>query len=90
MKEITGKFQEKNQSLPTTIETENGIIQKEPPKGVLRKMCSENMQQIYKKTPMLKCDVNKVAIAGEFNTSFRNIGPNLANKIRQVKISIFI
>ena len=53
-------------------------------------MCSENMQQIYKKTPMLKCDVNKVAIAGEFNTSFRNIGPNLANKIRQVKISIFM
>ena len=26
MKEITGKVQKKNQSLPTTLETENGII----------------------------------------------------------------
>ena len=23
-------------------------------------MCSKNMQQIYKRTPMPKCDVNKV------------------------------
>ena len=47
-KEITGNFQKKNQSLPTTLEMENRIIS------------------------------NKNAIAGEFNTFFTNIGPNLA------------
>ena len=36
--------------------------QKQPPRGVLRKRCSENMQQIYRRTPMPKCDFNKVAI----------------------------
>ena len=29
--------------------------------GVPRKRCSEKMQQIYRKTPMPKCDFNKVA-----------------------------
>ena len=29
--------------------------------SVLRKRCSENMQQIYRRTPMPKCDSNKVA-----------------------------
>ena len=28
---------------------------------VLRKKCSENVQQIYRRTPMPKCDFNKVA-----------------------------
>ena len=32
------------------------------PIGVLRKRCSENKQQIYKKTPMPKSDFNKVAL----------------------------
>ena len=27
--------------------------------GVLKKTCSENMQQIYRRTPMPKCDFNK-------------------------------
>ena len=36
-------------------------LQKQPLKGVLEKRCSENMQQIYRRTPMLKCDFNKVA-----------------------------
>ena len=30
--------------------------------GVLKKRCSENMQQIYRRTPMPKCDFNKVAL----------------------------
>ena len=30
--------------------------------GVLRKRCSENMQQSYKRTPIPKCDFNKVAL----------------------------
>ena len=36
--------------------------QKQPPRGVLKKRCSEIMQQIFKRTPMLKCDFNEVAI----------------------------
>ena len=35
--------------------------QKQPPRGVRRKRCSENMQQNYRRTPMPKCDFNKVA-----------------------------
>ena len=31
-------------------------------KGVPRKRCSENMQQIYRRTPMPKCDFDKVAL----------------------------
>ena len=37
-------------------------IQKQPPKGVLKKSLSENIQQIYMRTPMPKCDNNKVAL----------------------------
>ena len=36
-------------------------IQKQPLRVVPRKTCSENMQQIYSRTPMPKCDFNKVA-----------------------------
>ena len=35
--------------------------QKQPPRGVPRKMCSENMQQNYRRTPMAKCDFNEIA-----------------------------
>ena len=34
--------------------------QKQPSRGVLKKRCFENMQQIYMRTPMPKCDFNKV------------------------------
>ena len=38
------------------------FVQKQPPRGgALKKRCSENMQQIYRRTPILKCDINKVA-----------------------------
>ena len=37
--------------------------QKQPPSGVPRKRCSENMQEMYRRTPMPKCDFNKVAVA---------------------------
>ena len=36
--------------------------QKQSLRGVPRKRCSENMQQIYRRTPMPKCDFNKVAL----------------------------
>ena len=39
----------------------DNIIQKHPSRGLLRKRCSENIQQIYRRTPMPKCDFNKVA-----------------------------
>ena len=37
-------------------------FQKQPPRGVPRKRCSENMQQIYRRTPMPKRNFNKVAL----------------------------
>ena len=42
------------------------MVQKQPPRGVPRKRCSENMQQIYRRTPMPKCDFNKVAKQSDF------------------------
>ena len=33
-------------------------LQKQPSRGVQRKRCSENMQQIYRRTPMAKCNFN--------------------------------
>ena len=30
------------------------LFQKQPSRGVLKKRCSENMQQIYRRTPMRK------------------------------------
>ena len=37
-------------------------LQKQPPRGVLKKRHSENMQQIYRRTSMPKWDFNKVAL----------------------------
>ena len=34
---------------------------KQPFRGALRKRYSENMQQIYRRAPMPKCDFNKTA-----------------------------
>ena len=39
----------------------NEYIRKQLSSGVLRKRCSENMQQTYWRTPMPKCNFNKVA-----------------------------
>ena len=36
-------------------------LQKQPPRGVPRKRCYENMQEIYSRTHMPKCEFNKVA-----------------------------
>ena len=35
-------------------------IQKQPFGGILKKRCSENMQQIYRRRPMQKCKFNNV------------------------------
>ena len=37
------------------------FVQKQPSRGAVKKRCFENMQQIYRITPMPKCDFNKVA-----------------------------
>ena len=37
-------------------------VQEEPSRGVLIERCSENMQQIYRRALMSKCDFNKVAL----------------------------
>ena len=36
---------------------EKSLDQNQPSIGVLRKRCSENIHQIYRRTPMSKCDV---------------------------------
>ena len=36
-------------------------FQKQPSRGVLRRKCCENVQQIYRRTLIPKCDFNKVA-----------------------------
>ena len=38
------------------------IVRKHPSRGVLIKSCSDNMQQIYKRTSMPRFDFNKVAL----------------------------
>ena len=38
--------------------------QNQPSRGVLKKRCSEDMQQIYRRTPVPKCNFNKVAKQG--------------------------
>ena len=40
----------------------SSLQQKQPSKSVLRKRCSENIRQIYRRTPMPKFDFNKVAL----------------------------
>ena len=47
--------------LKTLSENTYFYIEKQPSRGVLSKRCSENTLQIYRKTPMPKCDFNKVA-----------------------------
>ena len=38
-------------------------VEKQPSSGILRKRCSENMQQIYRRTSMPKYDFDKVVKA---------------------------
>ena len=50
---------------------DTNTIQKQPSRGVLAKRCSENMQQIYRRTPMLNCDgCSPVNLLHIFRTAF--------------------
>ena len=59
-------------------------FQKQPPRGVLSKRCSETMQQICRRASMPKCDFNKVAmrlywnqtLAGVLSSKFVAFFPN--------------
>ena len=42
-------------------------FQKQPLICVLRKRCSKNIQQVYMRTPMSKCDFNNVALQRYWN-----------------------
>ena len=53
LKECTEKIMQLAKVVSCTYE-----IQKQPLKGVPRKRCSENMQQIYRRAPMPKCGFN--------------------------------
>ena len=44
--------------------------QKLSSRGVLRERCSENLQQMYRRTPMPKCDFSKVALQLYRNWTF--------------------
>ena len=54
------------------------ILHKQPSRGVVRKRCFENTQQIYRRIPMPKCDFNKVVLLkshfgmGKFAAYFQN------------------
>ena len=53
---IQGKLREIFGTMVKTIQ-----LPKQLSRGVLKKRCSENMQQIYREALMPKCDFNKVA-----------------------------
>ena len=52
-------------------------IQKQPSRDVLKERYSENMQQIYRKTPMPKCNFSKVALLGKV---FFKVGARVGGK----------
>ena len=60
---IRNIFLEKLYTKRFTSEFCTGICKnwKQSSRGVLKKMCSENMQKIYWRTPMPKCNFNKAA-----------------------------
>ena len=53
---------------------------KQPFRGVLRKRCSENRQQIFRRTPMPECDFNEVAL--QLCTSFISYKNSVISKIQ--------
>ena len=79
-------WQSKPQSLPywTTgkhiFKVTRLLMQKQLPRGALRKMCSENMLQIYRRTTMPKCDLQLYwnhtsarVFSYKFATYFQNV-----------------
>ena len=61
-RQITIEFTAELRKKEVCIEVFVEICQKKSSRVVLRKGCSENMQHIYKRTPIPTCDFNKVAL----------------------------
>ena len=59
-------------------------IHKQPSRGVLIKWCPENLQQIYRRTPMLKCDLFiEWVFSCKFTACFQSTFPkNLSGWLR--------
>ena len=55
-------FQPKFQQINPQCSMTDNSSQKQPSRGFLKERYSENMQQIYRRTPMKKCNFNKVAL----------------------------
>ena len=55
-------FKKKESSLEKRNTPSSKFTSEAASRGIYRKRCSENMRQIYRKTPMPKCDFNKVAL----------------------------
>ena len=60
--------------------------QKQPSRVLLKKKCSENMHQIYRRTPMPKCDFNKVALLSNFIEIALRHGCSPVNLLRIFRI----
>ena len=97
MKPQNGTFEISPLSLSvSTSEISYSKVQKQPYTGVLRKRCSENMQQIYKRTPMLECDSLVLSISFKKYQSYMpsiyfSLSPPLIlhNRIRRVLKDFF-
>ena len=60
------------------IQMQNSLqMHKQPSRGVLRKSCSKNMQKLYRRTPMLKCDFNKVPLQLMLKCDFNKVALQL-------------
>ena len=62
--------------------------QKQPSAGVLKKNCSEYMQQIYRRTTVSKCDFNKVSKGEDslWNVSSRAFHEMRISRFHRVKL----
>ena len=57
--------------------------QKQTSRGVHWKMCSKNMQQIYRRTPMTKCNFNKVAEAPAGGVLYKKVFLKISQKLQE-------
>ena len=62
----------------------SSIYQKQSSKGVPRKRCSENMQQIYRRTLIPKCHFNKVAL--HISSTYKSASKQLPSRQFHVQI----
>ena len=58
----------------------DSFFQNQPSRGVLLKRCSEDIQQLYRRTLMAKCDINKVAISNFIEITLQH-GCSLVNQL---------